>query len=62
MGAGDAVAGLDDDTDVGRDGRSLELLDLLAEDGCNLFGANGHSGSLLCGAALGAAQLLAQPP
>ena len=51
VGAGHAVAGFDDDTDVGRDGRSLELLDLLAEDGCDLFGANGHAASLLCGAA-----------
>ena len=51
VGAGHAVAGFDDDADVGRDRWSLELLDLLAEDGCDLFGANGHAASFLSVAA-----------
>ncbi len=55
MGSSHAVAGLNNDTYVSCDRRSLKLLDLLSEDGCDLFGANGHAASLLFGAALGAA-------
>ena len=41
--AGDAVRRFDDGTDVRRNNTGFEALDLLADDGSDLFWSDGHS-------------------
>ena len=61
MDAGDAVAGLDHDADVDGGHRGAEVLDLLLEDGCYLFGPYCHvtlSAAISCSRSTASATLL----